>query len=52
MNLLSQGTNSLVKRLPIHRPRSLMVKRLIYANSAIFGYYLLASGPAKLRYER
>ena len=52
MNLLSQGTNSLVKRLPIHRPRSLMVKRVLYANTAFFGFYLLSSGPMKLKYQR
>ena len=52
MNLLSQGTNSLVKRLPIHTPRSRMVKTILYANSALFGFYLLSSGPTKLRYQR
>ena len=52
MNLLTQGTNSLVKKLPIHRPRSAIVKNILYANTALFGFYMLSSGPGKLRYQR
>ena len=52
MNLLTQGTTSLVQKLPIHRPRTRMVKNSLFANTALFGFYTLASGPMKLRYQR
>ena len=49
MNLL---TNSTVKYLPLSTSRSSVVKRLLLANSALYGFYLLAPGPQKLNYER
>ena len=50
MNLLT--SNSLVKRLPICAPRNKLVQRLLYANAALYGMYLLGSGSFKLAYER
>ena len=52
MNLLPFAQNSLVKSLPIHTPRSNLIKKLLLANSAIFGIYLISSGPYKMTYNR
>ena len=51
MNLLQLTSNSLVKNLPIHRPRSSTIKNLLYLNSAMYAYYLFGSGPQRLKYE-
>ena len=52
MNLLTQGSNSLIKRLPIHRPRDAMIKKLLMLNGGVFAYYTLSTGPSKLRFEK
>ena len=53
MNLLSAcSTHPLVKRLPVCNARSTVVRRILFANTALYGLYLLATGPYKLAYER
>ena len=44
MNLLTQGSSALVKRLPIHRPRDTLIKKLLYLNAGIFAAYNLSYG--------
>ena len=53
MNLLTgvSTQNTLVKSLPLQAPRSSTIRKLMLANTALYGLYVVGSGPFKLRYE-
>ena len=52
MNLLTQGSSALVKRLPIHRPRDTLIKKLLYLNAGVFAFYTISSGPRKVNMQK
>ena len=52
MNLLTGvSTNSLVRYLPLQASRTNLIKKLLIANTAIYGTYLISSGPGKLNLQ-
>jgi hypothetical protein len=52
MNFLPFTKTGLVSRLPLQNPRSATIKTLLYANTALFGYYYLVPGPSRRIYKR
>ncbi len=53
MNLLTGVSthNTLVKSLPLQASRTTLIRKLMLANTALYGLYLVGSGPFKLRYK-
>ena len=52
MNFLPLRGGSLVSRVPLLRPRTSTIQYLLLGNTALYGYYLLSSGPKRLQFRK